>query len=194
MIKIKPILIHCWAIPNSNTYCAIPNPNTLLRYTLFFTFLNNSQKLIQCWAIPSPNRLLSYSLSCYIVEQFPISKHTEPYTILTHCWGIPYHITFLSNSEIIIHCRALPNPNTWLWWSLSYYIAEQFPIPIHTELYPILTHCWGIPYLFTFLNNSQILIRCWAIPDPNSLLRYTLSFYNPKQLPSTNILLSYTQA
>ena len=30
----------------------------------------------------------------------------------THCWGIPYLITLLSNSQILIHCWAIPNPES----------------------------------------------------------------------------------
>ena len=194
LLSNSQILIHCWAIPNLNT---------LLRYNLsqkiaeqfpisihtelypilthcwgipyLNTLLSNSQILIHCWAIPNLNTLLRYNLSQKIAEQFPISIHTELYPILTHCWGIPYLNTLLSNSQILIHCWAIPNLNTLLRYSLSQKIAEQFPISIHTELYPTLTHCWAIPYLNTLLSNSQILIHCWAIPNPNTPLRYSLS-------------------
>ena len=194
MLNKSQILIHCWAIPS---------PNTLLRYSLsqniaeqlpiskhneiypilrhwwgrpyLNTLLINSQILIRCWAIPSPNTLLRYSLSQNIAEQFTISIQTELYPILIHCWGIPYLITLLINSQILIPCWAIPSPNTLLRYSLSQNIAEQFPISIHTEVYPILRHWWGRPYLNTLLIFSQILIRCWAIPNPNTSIRYSLS-------------------
>ena len=197
------MLSHCWSIP----------------YPI--TLLSNFQLLIHCWATTNPNTLLRYSLFYYIAEHFRISVHTELYPILSHCWGIPYLITLLSTSRILIHCWATPNPNTLLRYSLFYYIAEHFRISIHTQLYPILSHCWGIPYLITLLSNFQILVHCWATPNPNTLLRYslfyyiaenfrisiywdrpypitllryTLSYYIAKQFPNTNSLLSYTQS
>ena len=137
--------------------------------------LNKSQILILCWAIPSPNTLLRYSLSQNNAEQFPISIHTEIYPILRHWWGRPYLNTLLINSQILIRGWAIPSPNTLLRYSLSRNIAEQFTISIHTELYPILIHWWGRPYLITLLIISQRLKRCWAIPNPNTSIRYSLS-------------------
>ena len=138
--------------------------------------------------------MLRYTESQNIAEQFPISIITELYPILTHCWDIPYLITLLSTSQILIHCWAILNSNTLLRYTDSQNIAEQFPISLLTELYPILTHRWGIPYLITLLSNSQRLILCWAIPNPNTLLRYTLAYYIDKQFSKTNTLLSYSQS
>ena len=120
--------------------------------------------LLLCWSTACFITLFSFTQPFYIGEL---------YSILTHCWGIPCPFTLLINSQKLILCWATPNPNTLLRYSLSQQIAEQFPISIHTELYPILTHCWGIPYLITSLSNSQVLIHCWATSNPNILLRYT---------------------
>ena len=163
--ELYPILTHCWGKP------------------YLITLLSNSQILIHCWAILNSNTLLRYTPFQNIAEQFPISKITELYPILTHCWGKPYLITLLSNSQILIHCWAILNSNTLLRYTPSQNIAEQFPISIITELYPIITHCWDIPYLITLLSNSQRLILCWAIPNPNTLLRYSLSYYIAEEFP-----------
>ena len=120
--------------------------------------------LLLCWIIACFITLLSFTHHFYTAELYPIP---------INCWGIPNLVTLLGNSQILIHCWVIPNPNTLLRYSLSQNIAEQFPISIHTELYPILTHFWGLPYLITLLSNSQKLIHCWAIPNPNTLLRYT---------------------
>ena len=194
LLSNSQILIHCWALPN---------PNTLLRHILseniaeqfpiakltelypilrhcwgipcLNTLLSNSQILINCWAIPTPNTMLRHSLSQNIARQFPNSILTELYPILTPCWGIPYLKTLLSNSRILKHGWAISNPNTSLRYSVSQNTAEQIPISIHTELYPVLTHCWGVPYINTVLSNSQILIHCWATTNPNTALRYSVS-------------------
>ena len=141
--------------------------------------------LLLCWSTACFITLLSFTQHFYIAELYPI---------LIHCWSIPYLITLLSISRILIHYWAIPNPNTSLRYSLTQNIAEQFPISIHTALYPILTHFWGIPYLITLLSNSQIKIHCWAIPNPNTMLEYTLSYYIAKQFSNTNTLVSYTQS
>ena len=109
--------------------------------------------LIHWWVVYA-NLLLCWSTACFITllrftQPF---YNTELYPILTHCWGIPYLITLLGHSRRLILCWAIPNPNTLLRYSLSDYVAEQFPISRHTELYPILTHCWGIP-------NFDLLLR-----------------------------------
>ena len=77
------------------------------------------------------------------------------YTVLTHwrivyanlllCWSTPCFITLLNETPTISHCWAIPNPNTLLRYTLSYYIAMQTPISV----------------------------PCWAIPNANTLLRYT---------------------
>ena len=52
IVKIEPILLHCWAFPNFHTYWALPNPNTLLRYTLSYYTAKQ---------FPNTNTLLSYT-------------------------------------------------------------------------------------------------------------------------------------
>ena len=89
------------------------------------------------------------------------------YTVLKHwwivyanlllCWSTPCFITLLSETPTKSHCWAIPNPNTLLRYSLSQYIAEQFPISIHAELYPMLKHA--------------------------KILRYSLSLYIAEQFP-----------
>ena len=69
--ELNLFLAHCWGIP------------------YLITLPSNTQKLIHCWATPNPNTLLRYSLFYYIAEHFPISRHIELYPILTRCWGIP---------------------------------------------------------------------------------------------------------
>ena len=122
--------------------------------------------LLLCWKTACFITLLSFTQTFHIADLYPV---------LTHFWGIPYLNTLLSNSQRLKLCWAITNPNTLLRYSLSYYIAEQFPISIHTELYPMLIHCWSKPYLITLVSNSQRLKLCWAITNPNTLLRYSLS-------------------
>ena len=102
--EVYPVLIHWWVV------CAI---------------------LLICWSTTCFITLLSFAQSFYIAQLNPI---------LTHCWGIPYHNTLLRNPQILICCWPIPNPNTLLSFNLTQYIAEHFPISIHTELYSILTH------------------------------------------------------
>ena len=147
--------------PISIRWLGNPNPNSLLLHYRSIPCLNTLVGSVHYLFT-----LLKYRLFHFIAGLYPI---------LTHCWGIPYLNTLLSNSQKPIHCWAIPNPNTLLRYSLSYNFAEQFPLSIHTELYPILKHCWCIPYLNTLLSNSQILIHCWAIPNPITSLRYSPS-------------------
>ena len=137
-----PVLIHCWVADSILLLC--------WSTACFITLLSYPTILHWC-AIPNPNTLLRYTLSFYIAEQFLKAIITEPYPILTHCWGIPYLITLLSNSQKLIHCWATPNRITLLRHSLFCYIAEYFPTSLHTELYPILIHCWCIPNFDTLL-------------------------------------------
>ena len=103
---------------------------------------------------------------------FTLSKYTVliywwiVYANLLLCWSTPCFITLLSATPTKSHCWAIPNPNTLLRSTLSYYLAKQTPSSIHR----------------------------WAIPNPNTLLRYTLSYYIAEQFPNTNTLLSYTQS
>ena len=68
------------------------------------------------------------------------------YTVLLHWWVVYAFILFWWNTPCL-HCWAKHQQN---------YIVV---------LYPTLTHCWDIPYLFTWLSNSNF----------NTLLSYTQS-------------------
>ena len=93
----------------------------------------------------------------------------------------------------ILHYRGIPCLNTLvgsvrylitsLKYSMFHYILRFTQLYHIAELYPTLTHCWGIRYLNTLLSNSQILIHCWAIPNLNTLLRYNLSQKIAEQFP-----------
>ena len=85
---------------------------TLLEYRLFHYLVELYPTFLHYWAIPNPNTLLKFTLSQNIAEQFSISIHTELYPILRHYWGIPYLITLLSNSQILIHCWFIPDLST----------------------------------------------------------------------------------
>ena len=91
--------------------------------------------------------------------------NTEAYPVLIH-WGVV--------DAILILCRSTACFIILLNFTQHFYIAE---------LYPILIHCWVIPFLITSLSNSQILIHCWAIPNSNTLLRYSLSQNIAEQFP-----------
>ena len=67
------------------------------------------------------------------------------YAILLLCWSTPWFFYMVELYRTISPCWAMPNATTLLIYTLSYYIAEQFPIWIH----------------------------CRAIPNPNTLLRFT---------------------
>ena len=105
-----------------------PNPNDIFLHYRSTTCLNTL-----VGGVDYLSTLLKYTLFQYVAELYPI---------LTHCWGIPYLITLLSNSQFTIHCWAIPKPNTLLRYSPSYYTAEQIPISIQ---------CWAIPNPKTFL-------------------------------------------
>ena len=68
-----------------------------------------------------------YNLSYYIAGKLPILKNTDVLPVLLHCW-------------------AVPNLETLLTYTLSYYIAE---------LFLILEHCWVIFCFNTILCFSQ---------------------------------------
>ena len=100
----------------------------------------------------------------------------------THTLGFcrkpnPISIQWLGHpnpNSLLLHDRSIPWLNT-LVGSVRYLITLLKYLLFHyiVEFYPILTHCWGQPYLKRLLSNSQKLIHCWAIPNPNTLLRYT---------------------
>ena len=75
---------------------------------------------------------------------------TVVYPVLIHWWVV---------DAILLLCWSTACFITLLSFTQQFYIAE---------LYLILLHCRGIPYLITWLSNSQILIHCWAIPNPKT--------------------------
>ena len=87
-------LLLCWSTPCFKTLLsetptkwhrwAIPNPITLLRYTLSSYFAEQIPISIHFWAIPNPNTLFRYTELYYIAEM----------------------------NRNSLHCRAIPNPNT----------------------------------------------------------------------------------
>ena len=110
------ILLHCRrTIPCLNTLVgSVRYLFTLLKYSQIFSRLSFAQQvyiaeldpiLTYCWGIPHVIILQNNSQIQYINELSPI---------LTHCWGRPYLNTLLSNSELLIPCWAIPNPNTLL--------------------------------------------------------------------------------
>ena len=166
----------------SPTLSHFDDSNTPMQ-TLYYC-ITEAYPVLKHWWVVYAIILLCWSTACFITllgftQQFYIA---ELYRIPIHFWGIPNLVTLQGNSQKLIHCWAIPNPNILLRYSLSQNNAEQFPISKHTELYPILTHCWGIPYPNTLLSNSQTLIHCWAIRNPNTSLRYSLS-QNNEQFP-----------
>ena len=62
---------------------------------------------------------------------------TETYPVLIH-WLVVY--------AILILCRSTD------WFIILLSCTQQF---YNAELYPIIKHCWGKPYLNTFQSNSQ---------------------------------------
>ena len=59
--------------------------------------------LLLCWSTACFVTLLSFTQHFYIAEL---------YLILIQCRGIPHLITWLSNSQVLIHCWAITNPKT----------------------------------------------------------------------------------
>ena len=92
--------------------------------------------------------------------------HPNPNSLLLHYRSISCLNTLVGSGLYLI---------TLLKHRLFHYIVELYPTFYIAELWPMLIHCWGIPYLITLLSNSQKLIHCWAEPNPNTLLRYSLS-------------------
>ena len=110
--------------PNFFFFCwAISNSNTLLSFTLFWYIAELVSVFLHCWAILNLNTLLEYSESQYVAEKNPsftmlsISQFqyiAELYAILTLYRGIPFVITLLSCSQILLECWAHSNLNTLL--------------------------------------------------------------------------------
>ena len=146
-----------------------------------------------CRKVGEKFRRRLYTLSHYILEQNHLGSHLLKHW-RTHTLRFrrkPNHISIQwlrhpNPNHILLQCRSIPCLKTLvgsvrylitlLKYTLFYYIVE---------LYPILTHCWGIPYLFTLLSNSQfqylaelypIPAHCWGLPNIDTLLRYTLSY------------------
>ena len=98
--------------PTKSHRWAIPNPNTLLRYTLSYYLAKQIPISIHCWAIPNPITLLRYTLSSYFAEQIPISIHwwAKPNPNTLFRYTELYYIAEMNRNSL--HCRAITNPNT----------------------------------------------------------------------------------
>ena len=94
----------------TRTSTSKPSIITLPKYTVSVQWRVVYAILIFCWSTSCFFTLLRFTQHFYIAK---------PYPIPTHCWGILYLITLLSNPQILIHCWAIPNPNTLLRYSLS---------------------------------------------------------------------------
>ena len=109
------LLLHYRSIPCLNTLVgSVRYLITLLKYRLYHYIVELFPTLLHCWVVPNANTLLRYTLSYYIAKQFPISILTELYPTLRQNWGTRYLIILLSNSQLLILCWAIPNPNTSL--------------------------------------------------------------------------------
>ena len=99
----------------------------------------------------------------------------NPNPILLHYRSIPCLNTMLVSVRYLVTLLKYSLFNIFLRYTQHFYKAELYPILTHfwgiaypitslsnsqfqyiTELYPILTHCWGIAYLITLLSYSQI--------------------------------------
>ena len=109
--KAQPYLTFMTQTPKSEPYF-ITSP----KYTVLIHSRVVYAILLLCWSTPCFITLLNYKH-----QQDHIA---EPYPILTHCWGIFFLITWLSNSQF-------------------QYIVQ---------LYPIVAHCWGIANINTLLS------------------------------------------
>ena len=99
-----------------------------------------------------PITLLKYRLFHYIVELYPTFLHCWTIPNPKTCWDIPYLFTWRSNSQLLIHCRAIPNFNTC--WAI-----------------PNPKTCQDITYLNTLQSNSQFQ---YMLSD--SQFQYMLSY------------------
>ena len=105
--------------------------------TLYYC-ITEAYPVLRHWWVVDAILLLRWSTACFITL-LSFTQHfciAELYLIRIHCRGIRYLLTWLSNSQILIRCWAIPNPTT----------------------------CWDIPYLITRLSNSQILIHAELYP------------------------------
>ena len=139
-----PILKHCWRI-----HCLF----RLLRCSQSQNIADVYLVFLHCWAIPNPKTSLMYFLYFYNAEML---------AMLNYCRRIPWLFRLLRFSQswnlVILHCWIVPNFLNLMSHTLSFYIAE---------LFPILKHCWRILCLFR-------LLRC---PNLETLLTYILSYY-----------------
>ena len=114
--------------------------------------------------IGPPNTLTDSNLRfCRKLNRISILRlgHSNPNHILLHHRSITCYNNLVGSLHYLI---------TFMKYTLFYYIVE---------LYPILTHCWGLPYLFTMLNNSHfqyiselypISVHCGTMANLNILL------------------------
>ena len=112
-------------------------------------------------------------LHAFIVHWGTTSARIAPPNTLTDSYfrflpkAQPYQLFLTWTPKSKIYIFTLPKYTVLIPWcvvyTLFYYFAEVPPVFLHywakhhynTELHPILTHCWGIPYLITWLSNSQ---------------------------------------
>ena len=100
--------------PISIRWLGHSNPNSLF-------FITEAYPVLIHWWVVYAILLLCWSTACFIalLSSTQHFYNAELYPILILCWGIPYLITLLSNSQILIHCWAIPNPNKLLRYTLS---------------------------------------------------------------------------
>ena len=75
------LLLHYRSIPCLNTLLgSVLHLFTLLKYSLFDYIVELYPTILHCWAIPNPKTLLRYTLSYYMAEQFPNTNTLLSYT------------------------------------------------------------------------------------------------------------------
>ena len=75
------LFMHYRSIPSLNTLVgSVRYLITLLKYRLFHYIVELHPTFLLCWAIPDPNTLLKYTLPYYIAKQFPNTNKLLSYT------------------------------------------------------------------------------------------------------------------
>ena len=145
--KLRRPASHAFIIHCGTKSIQIAHPNTL------------TDRYIQL--LPNTQPYLNFDSDALIQA---IYYYITKYTVLIHWWVV---------YAILLLCWSTPCLITLFRYTLSYYVARGFPIPIHCCAIPNLNTLWR--YIPSYYMGKQvpISIHCWAIPNPNTLFRYT---------------------
>ena len=158
--KLRRLALHVFIIHCRKKWAQNATSNTLTNP--YIRFLQKTQTYLNFMTRTPKSKPCIVTLQKYTV----LIHWWVVYAILLLCWSTTCFITLLSWTPTKSHCWTIPNPNTLLRYTLSFFnwlSISQFQHIV--ELYPILTHCWGIANINTLLsyNLSSYIVKLRSI-------------------------------